>query len=114
MIGLKRNKKTFYLCRKIENSTKFAKPERKSLNYQPMQSEEDISVYGQDYAMYLKITCTPSQAKSFKNGDKCYIYISPPDIYDPLCTNADYKVDGDPRVTINEAQIVLVKLSGNK
>lgn len=112
MIGLKRNKRGFYLCNKILNSTQFGKPIYCNLNYQPTNSVGERITLGEDYSMYLKIKCTPKEASVFNNGDKCYIYKTPPEIHDPLCRDADYIVDGNPINTINQSEIKLRKLSG--
>lgn len=110
---LKINKNKFYLCRKLPNSTKFGKPIPIKLNYQPTNSVGEIITLGQDYSMYLKIKCTLKEAEPFKNGDKCYVYVKPPKIYDPLCNDADYIVDGNPLNTINQSEIRLRKLNGD-
>lgn len=112
MICLKRNKRGFYLCKKIPNSTKFDKPIFYKLNYQPTNSVGERLTLGEDYTMYLKIKCTPNEASNFNNGDKCYVYKQPPTVHDPLCKNADYIVNGNPINTINQSEIRLMKLSG--
>lgn len=112
MICLKRNKRGLYLCNKIPNTTQFDNPIHYNLNYQPTNSVGERITLGEDYAMYLKIKCTPNEAIDFNNGDKCYVYKKPPTIHDPLCKDADYIVDGDPISTINQSEIKLRKLSG--
>lgn len=112
MICLKRNKRKFYLCNKIANSTKFDNPILQELNYQPTASVGERLTLGEDYTMYLKIKCTPEEAKAFKNGDKCYVYKEPPANHDQMCTDADYIVDGNPITTLNQSEIRLRKLSG--
>lgn len=112
MIGLKRNKRKFYLCSKIPNSTQFNKPILCNLNYQPTNSVGERLTLGEDYTMYLKIKCTPKEASIFKNGDKCYVYKDKPSEHDPLCRDADYIVDGNPLNNINQSEIRLRKLSG--
>ena len=112
MINLKRNKRPFYLCKKIANSTNFDIPIPYFLNYQPTNSTGERLTLGEDYTMYLLIRCTPKEAENFKNGDKCYIYVNPPTVHDLLCKNGDYIVDGNPINTLNESEIRLRKLSG--
>lgn len=112
MICLKRNKTKFYLCKKIPNSTKFEKPIPCNLNYQPTNSVGERLTLGEDYSMYLKIKCTKQEASNFKNGDKCYVYVLPPEKHDELCNTADYVVDGNPADTLNQSEIKLRKLSG--
>lgn len=114
MIGLKRNKRPFYLCKKIKNSTKFEKPIKCNLNYEPTNTVGERLTLGEDYSMYLRIKCTPKEASQFKNGDKCYIYVLPPEEHDDLCKNADYIVEGNPLNTLNQSEINLRKLSGTK
>lgn len=114
MICMKRNKRPFYLCKKIPNTTKFDKPIPCNLNYQPTNSVGERLTLGEDYSMYLKIKCTPKEASLFKNGDKCYIYVLPPKEYDELCKGTDYIVDGNPANTLNQSEIKLRKLSGQK
>ena len=112
MICLKRNKRKFYLCKKLPNSTKFDIPIPCNLNYEPTNSVGERLTLGEDYYMYLKIKCTPKEAEKFKNGDKCYIYNQPPKEHDALCRDADYIVDGNPTNTLNQSEIKLRKLSG--
>lgn len=112
MICLKRNKRPFYLCKKISGSTKFEKPILCNLNYEPTNSVGERLTLGEDYSMYLKIKCTKKEASNFKNGDKCYIYVLPPEVHDELCNTADYVVDGNPANTLNQSEIKLRKLSG--
>ena len=50
----------------------------------------------------------------FKDKDRCYIYKQPPVEHDVMCEEADYVVDGEPIITLNEAQITLRKLSGGQ
>ena len=114
MINLKRNKRGLYLCKRIENSTKFDKPIRKNLNYVPTNSVGEIISLGENFSEYLKISCTPKEAEDFKQGDKCYIYTNPPRKHDFLCYDADYIVETNPMYTINEAQIQLRRLSGER
>lgn len=112
MICLRRNKRPFYLCQKLPNSTNFDVPIPCFLNFQPTNSIGEKLTLGEDYFMYLQIKCTPEEAKKFKNGDKCYIYVTPPAVHDVLCKDADYIVDGNPINTLNQSEIKLRKLSG--
>lgn len=114
MISLVRNKRKFYLCKKIADDIKFEKPKTKILNYQPISSVGEMLTLGEEYSMYLRIKCSPSEAADFSDKDRCYIYKNPPSIHNPLCEDADYIVDGEPIITLNEAQITLRKLSGGQ
>ena len=77
MVNLVRNKRKFYLCKKIANSTKFEKPIPKNLNYQPVNSVGEMLTLGEEYSMYLKIKCSPTEAADFSDKDRCYIYKQP-------------------------------------
>lgn len=112
MISLKRNKREFYLCKKIPNSTKFEEPIKCNLNFEPTNTIGEKLTLGEDYFMYLKIKCSVAEGSIFSNGDKCYIYVTPPEEHDELCKTADYVVDGNPANTINQSEIKLRKLSG--
>lgn len=114
MINLKRNKREFYLCKRIKDSTKYDKPKKKKLNYVPTNSVGEIISLGENFSEYLKISCTPKEAEDFRQGDKCYVYINPPKEHDSLCYDADYIVETNPMYTINEAQIQLRRLSGEQ
>lgn len=114
MINLARNKRKFYLCKKIADNITFEKPKVKNLNYQPINSVGEMLTLGEEYSMYLKIQCSPSEAADFSDKDRCYIYKKPPLEHNPLCDDADYIVDGEPIITINEAEIKLTKLSGGQ
>lgn len=114
MIQLKRNKRKFYLCKKIEDSIKFENPKVKVLNYEPVSSVGEMLTLGQEFAMYLKITCTPKEAEDFSDRDRCFIYKKLPTVFNDLCDDADYYVDGEPVITLNEAVINLKKLSGGQ
>lgn len=117
MVGLKRNKKVFYLCKKYidpeTNVTKYKKPQKVSLNYQPTNSDAQVLALGTEYSKYLKVTGTARDISIFSNKDKCYVYVKPPKEYDEMCDDADYEVNGDPLITINEGELMLKKLSGD-
>lgn len=112
MIGLRRNKRRFYLCKKNPNDTTFGEPITVFLNYEPTNSIGERLTIGEDYSMYLRIKCTPKESSLFKDGDKCYVFVTPPKIHDKMCRTADYIVDNGPQVTINQGEINLRKLSG--
>lgn len=114
MIGLVRNKRYFYLCKKNIDDVKFGKPIKKFLNFQPTNSVGDMLSLGEEYSMHLKIKCTPKEAKDFHDKDRCYIYTKPSKPYNTLCDDADYEVNGNPLITLNEAEINLIKLSGEQ
>lgn len=117
MIGLKRNKRPIYWCEKYideaTNVTKFKKPERIFLNYQPTNSDAQVLALGTEYSKYLKVTGSDNEIVKIKNKDRFYVYANPPKTFDGMCEDADYEVDGDPSITLNEGSFMLNKLSGN-
>ena len=113
MVGLVRNKRKLYLCKKIENSVTFEEPIVKRLNYQSRNSVGEMLSLGEDYFKYLRIKCTPKEAQDFEDKDRCYIYKEPSIPFDPLCNDADYIVDGSPLITLNEAEVNLTRISGD-
>lgn len=117
MVGLKRNKRAFYLCKKYidseTNVTKYKKPQKVFLNFQPTNSDAQVLALGTEYSKYLKVTGTAKDISIFSNKDKCYVYIKPPKDFDEMCDDADYEVNGDPLITLNEGELMLKKLSGD-
>lgn len=116
MTSLLRNKRKLYLCKKYidNNITKYKKPELIETNYQPTNSEGEIIVLGAEYTEYLKIKDIAKIGEKFNNGDKCYVYVNPPEEVDDLCKNADFIVSGEPLITLNECDITLRRLTGKK
>jgi hypothetical protein len=116
MVELKRNKKIFYICKKYidpeTNVTKYREPQKVLLNYQPTNSDSQVLALGTDYSKYLKVTGTSEELSIFSNKDKCYVYKSIPKNFDGMCYDADYEVNGDPMININEGELMLKKLSG--
>lgn len=114
MISLVRNKRKFYLCKKVADDISFEKPKLKNLNFQPISSVGEMLTLGEEYSMYLRIKCNPNEASDFSDKDRCYVYKKPPLVHDEICDDADYVVDGEPVITLNEAEITLRKLSGGQ
>lgn len=116
MISLKRNKRNLYLCKKYidsNNITKYAQPILITTDYQPISSTGEIISIGPEYTHYLKIEDIPSVIEQFSNGDRCYIYVTPPIVHDELCENADFEVNGNPVTTLNSSTISLKRLTGD-
>lgn len=115
MIALKRNKRKLYLCKKyIENNlTKYHEPEPILTNYEPVSSTGEIISIGPEYTEYLKIEDVVEIGNKFSNGDKCYVYVEPPEEHDKLCQAADFFVSGNPLITLNSATISLRRLTGD-
>lgn len=118
MVGLKRQKKYFYWCERYidetTNVTKFKKPIKVFLDYQPMNSDAQVLALGSEYSKYLRVTGNDKDIMKFKNLDRCYIHVEPPKLFNGMCNDADFEVSGDPSHTDNEISLVLKKLSGNE
>lgn len=114
MICLKRNKQKLYLCKKTveDNITKYLPPIEIQTDYQPTNSVGEVIGIGNEYTQYLKIKDIISVGKQFSNGDRCYVYVTPPEEHDDLCQNADFIVNGEPLITLNQADVRLKRLTG--
>lgn len=115
MNNLMRNKRTFYYCNKIEKDGRiiFSKPKKIKLNYQPISSEGEMIAIGPDYYSRLIVYMRPCYGKLFHNGDRCYVFVEPPKTYDKNCNTADYFVDGEPKIYINEYTMHLTRMKGD-
>lgn len=111
MVNLSRNKRTIYLCKKIENSLEFAQPIELKVNYKPTYTSNDVLSLGNSYSLYQTIKCTPKVAKNFSFNDR--IYMKRPENFHSSCNDADFYVYGEPLITLNEAEITIRKLSGD-
>ena len=115
MNNLKRNKKTFYVCNQKEEDGRlvYDEPKKMVLNYQPVSMVGEIIAFGSEYINRLIIYTTAENAKNFHNFDRCYVYKEPPTTYDKFCYDADFYVDGEPLIYINEATITLNRMTGD-
>ena len=111
---LKRNKRKIYLCNQKEENGRieYTKPREFELNFQPLTSDGEIIAIGSEYTNRLVIYTKPTIAKEFKNKDRCYVYNEIPKEHDKFCNNADFYVDGDPLIFLNEAYFYLQKMTG--
>ncbi len=112
---LKRNKKQIYLCNKSSSNDRiiFSNPILKEINFQPISSTGEIIALGENYTKRLKIVTTKKIADSFHNLDRCYVFNSIPETPDIYCSNADFYVDGEPQIYINDAIIYLQRMIGD-
>lgn len=119
MNSLQRNKNLLYLCNKYldeeTNVTKFKKPEKGiNINWQPISSDAQVLVLGSEYSKYIRIKGTKEEVSRFKNKDRVYVYVKPDLLnFDEMCHDADYEVDGDPIITLNDGEVMLTRLSGD-
>lgn len=115
MINLKRNKREFYICNRIEENGRliFTKPKKLKMNYQPVSMTGEIISFGSEFINKLILYTTEKEAKQFHNFDRCYIYTKPPVEYDKYCSDADFYVDGEPLIYMKEAMIYLQRMTGD-
>lgn len=119
MNNLKRNKRKLYLCQKIKEDGRiiFDKPVEIKVNYQPIESvktQGQMLDAGPDFTSTLIVYMRPTNGSMFHNGDRCYVYVEPPEEYDKTCTTADYYVNGDPKKYMNEYTIHLNRMKGDE
>lgn len=116
MRGLRRNKRKLYLCQKYQDGMldKYKEPILLYENYVPTNSEGDLISMGMEYPMYLRIKTDISEKDLFHAKDRLYVYLDPPQKHDELCKMADYEIESEPMIFINEMEVVLHKLSSDK
>lgn len=115
MRNLRRNKRKLYLCQKYNDGLldKFKEPILLWENYVPTNSEGDLISMGMDYPMYLRIKTSANEKHLFHSKDRLYVYVDKPTEHDILCKTADYEVESDPMIFINEMEVVLHRLSSD-
>lgn len=116
MNSLKRNKQELFLCKKtvVNGITQYLEPISIKTNYQPTNSVGEVIGIGNEYTQYLKIKDILKVGKQFSNGDRCYVYVTPPKEHDVLCKNADFIVNGEPLLTLNQSEVRLQRLTGGE
>lgn len=115
MYRLKRNKRSMYLCNKVIDNGRiiFSEPVEHKLDFQPLLTEGEIITAGTEYINRLVVYTSVKEASNFHNSDRCYVYVSKPDVYDKFCNTADFYVDGEPLVFLNEARFYLQRMVGD-
>lgn len=96
---LERNKKPLYYCRRLtpadadyqEGMELFAVPVLRYLNYKSLSGEVSLETIGEVNSKNL-IAKQLSGGDTYIEGDRCYIAKKPPDPFNPLCADADYKI----------------------
>ena len=116
MYGLKRNKRPIYLCNKtIENDRIiYSEPEKHEINYQPLLTEGEIITAGTEYINRLVVYLSLEEALHFHNHDRCYVFVDKPETYDKFCNTADFYVDGEPLLFLNESKLYLQRMVGDE
>ena len=116
MKHLIRNKRKIYLCKKVvENDREiFQEPVEYKINFQPLSSDGEIIVAGIEYTNRLAVYTSPNIAEEFHNHDRCFVFKEKPEEYDKTCNTADFFVDGEPMIYLNEAHFYLQRMLGDE
>lgn len=69
----------------------FAAPVLRYLNYKSLSGEMMLETIGEVNSKNL-VAKMPLGGDTYTEGDRCYVYVNPPETADPLCTDADYRV----------------------
>jgi hypothetical protein len=115
MYRLKRNKRPIYLCNKtIENDRIiFTEPVKHEMDYQPLITAGEVITAGPEYINRLVVYTSLEEALHFHNADRCYVFVKKPEEYDKFCNTADFYVDGEPLLFLNEARFYLQRMVGD-
>ena len=123
----KRNKRTIYLCHKVVNGSlvTYEEPIMLKENYNSVTVDADLITMGLDFPNRLRIKTGNKTyinnewvktSTLYHEGDRVYVYVTPPITHDVLCKTADYEVEIQPKLgeSLNQQDIVLRALSGKK
>lgn len=104
------------MCQKYEENgiDKYREPILIRENYLPTNSEGDLISIGMDYPMYLRMKPEISEKDLFHEGDRFYIYTTPPGIHDEMCRDADYEIYKKPMYHLDSMEIMLYRRSGDR
>lgn len=114
MHTLLRNKRKLYVCTKTETNgiKKYSEPIELYENYSVTNSTTDLTTFGLDAYQMIRIKTDKTHALHYHIGDRVYINVTPPVVYDDMCKNADYEVYKDPVLTLNQLEVILKRRSG--
>lgn len=93
------SKRSVYYCRRLtqadagyqENMENFAAPILRYLNFRALNGETELETIGEvDNKHLIAKQCIGGD--TYSENDRCYINKAPPDPFDPLCADADYKI----------------------
>lgn len=115
MRTLERDKKALYICEKIKDSdpVQFKPPVEVKLNVVATTSEADIVAFGDSYKEYRRAKISVNELDKFHEGDRAYIYVTPPDKHDVLCETADFEIKSVSD-SISQASILFKRLQIGK
>lgn len=93
------SKKPLYYCRRlkdgdegyVEGMETFAPAALRYLNFRTLDAEMMLQTVGEVNTKNL-IAKQLIGGDSYVEGDRCYINVPVPDPFDPMCSDADYKV----------------------
>ena len=115
MITLNRNKRKIYVCtKKVQNGDikGYNEPVELYEDYAITNTEADLQSFGMDAYMYLRIHTNKNHKQYYHLGDRVYVNVEYPSVYDELCKTADYEVYKDPIVSLNSVTVLLKRRSG--
>lgn len=94
MRTLERDKKPLYICTRIKDSdpVQFQEPFMVRLNVVATTSQADIVAFGDSYKEYRRAKISVTDMDKFHEGDRAYIYVTPPETHDALCETADFEI----------------------
>lgn len=93
------SKRPLYYCRRltqvdsgyVDGMETFAAPVLRYLNFRTLDAETMLETIGEVNTKNL-IAKQLIGGDTYSENDRCYINVSPPTQFDPLCADADYKV----------------------
>ena len=93
------SKRPVWYCRRLmpgdegynDGMELFAAPVLRYLNFRAMSGEAMLQTIGEVNTKNL-IAKQLIGGDEYRENDRCYINVTPPDPADPLCANADYRV----------------------
>lgn len=114
MHTLLRNKRKLYVCTKTETNgiKKYSEPIELYENYRITNSTSDLTTFGLEAYQMMRIRTDKEHAQYYHIGDRVYINVTPPVVYDDMCKDADYEVYKDPVLTLNQLEVILKRRSG--
>lgn len=94
MRTLRRDTRPLYVCKRIPNSepVQFGQPKKVMLNTVATTSESDLVAFGDSFKEYRRAKISINQMGNFNEGDRAYIFVEPPIMPDPLCSDCDFEI----------------------
>lgn len=94
MRTLERDKKPLYICKRVPNTDpkQFEEPVERRLNTVATTSQADIVAFGDQYKEYRRALITKEEMINYNEGDRAYIYVTPPEVHDVLCDGCDFEI----------------------